>query len=102
LKDYAIEQGTDEARAVWHPGDSLEGYLQVSSTLTATITGIHVFFEGLISPHHRSVETISPLDGIGTTRTWVLIDDADIFGIKVAALEHKVHFPEVNYVGCDS
>jgi hypothetical protein len=52
LKDYAIEQGTDEARAVWHPGDSLEGYLQVSSTVTAAISRIRVFFEGLINRYH--------------------------------------------------
>lgn len=56
LKDYATENVTDETRVVWHPGDSLEGYLQVSSTVTAAVARINVFFEGSISRHHGSVE----------------------------------------------
>ncbi len=47
LRTDDAENGTDDKRSTWHPGDLLEGYLQISSTIEPTSMAIRVFFEGL-------------------------------------------------------
>jgi hypothetical protein len=43
------ENGMGEPGLTWHPGDPLEGSLQISSSVMTNIIGIHVFFEGMVS-----------------------------------------------------
>jgi hypothetical protein len=47
LRADDVENGTDDKRSTWHPGDLLEGYLQISSTVEPMSMAIRVSFEGL-------------------------------------------------------
>jgi hypothetical protein len=43
------ENEIDETGLTWHPGDLLQGRLQISSSVKPNIVRIHVFFEGMVS-----------------------------------------------------
>jgi hypothetical protein len=68
------ENKTDDI-ATWHPGDLLEGHVQITSAIELTTMGIQVLFEGIFSLHSKRVDSVSCLGEqglLGLGGSWII------------------------------
>ena len=68
------ETKTDDI-VTWHPGDLLEGHVQITSAIRLTTMGIQVFFEGIFSLHFKRADSVSRLGEqglLGLGASWII------------------------------
>ena len=69
------ENKSDDIGATWHPGDLLEGHVQITSNIQLTTMGIQVFFEGIFSLHFKRADSVSRLGEqglLGLGASWII------------------------------
>lgn len=84
-----VEDATQHMRTAWHPGDLLEGFLQIWSVVRPTSMRLRVFFEGMLNSYStREKQSLMLTEGV--TRTWAVLDRSDALNGKTMGMAHKV------------
>lgn len=69
------ENRTDDIGVAWHPGDLLDGHVQITTAVQLTYMRIQVFFEGIMSLHFKRVDSVSLLgeqEPLGLGASWII------------------------------